>query len=140
MENQIQQSIVDLNNELEKERELRKRFEAEAKAWKLDLIENEALLEKYKRLPSKLDKYIHRSHKLKKQRNLYGAICAVMLLVVSYFLIERFQKAKELENLRKEIKAAGAPRTILPGIITQEAMERDAEKQGGSLITDKDEE
>ncbi|WP_276132154.1 hypothetical protein [Polluticoccus soli] len=131
MNNQSSQSDIDARQELEKERDLRKKFEEQASAAKKELMEKEASLEKYKRLPGKVDKYIHKSHKFRRQRNLFGVTSIVLLLIVSYFLIERFQKAQELENLKRDIKAAGAPKRILPGIITQEAMERDAERQGG---------
>lgn len=130
MNNQSSQSDIETRQELENERDLRRKFEEQASAAKKELLEKDAALEKYKRLPAKVDKYIHKSHKFQRQRNVFGAISVVLLLIVSYFLIERFQKAQELENLKNEIRSAGAPKRVLPGVITQEAMERDAERQG----------
>jgi cytochrome c-type biogenesis protein CcmH/NrfG len=137
MTNQSSHPELGTRQELEKERNLRKKYETQASATEKELMEKEAALEKYKRLPLKLDKYRHRSRRLRRQRNFYRTVSLVLLLIVGYFLVERYQKARELDKLRNEIKAAGAPKKVLPGIITQEAMERDAEAQGGSLITDK---
>jgi hypothetical protein len=53
MNNQPAQSDVETRQELERERDLRKKYEAQASSAKHELAELEATLEKYKRLPGK---------------------------------------------------------------------------------------
>jgi hypothetical protein len=125
-------SMHELEKLLDAEHRLRVAAEASARKWKADVVALENEMSKAEKLRERLERYRFKLRKARQRRNIYGVICIVLVLAVVFFLVERYQKAKELDTLRKEFKEKGAKKRVRPGIIDQAYMEYDAERQGGS--------
>lgn len=122
-------SVTELEKELQQERELRTAAEAQARKWKSELVNLENEMAKAVKLRERLDRYRYKLSKARKQKRIYAIICVAMVLLASLFLLDRFRQAKQIETMKQDIQKKVAPKRTLPGIITQEAMERDAARQ-----------